>query len=149
MKKLQTSALPMAKESVIFRILFNPLNEDNGGKIKFPNGETVTSEQIEVKKHLTRAVIKACLDNKMKKKATLLRSFMKDDGTLSLLDKKMDDLRKHFLDAASSASIRNKEQCGTRLLATKESLGLILQMRIAMLRSNFLTEKLLPHVIKK
>merc|ERR1711982_89992 len=93
---------------------FDPANGDIVTRIEFPNGKTVTSEKEEVKKHLIRAVIKTCLDNKMKKKAMLLRSFVKDNATLSL-DEKRDELQKHFLDvASSSAPNRNKKQSSRR-----------------------------------
>merc|ERR1711933_690963 len=87
--------LPTTKENLNFRISFDPVNGDNETKIKFPNGKTVTSDKKEVKKNLIRAVIKACVENNMKKKAKLLRSFMKDDITFSSSDKKMDELRKN------------------------------------------------------
>jgi len=109
-KKQSVNHLSTTKENLIFRISFDPANGEIETKIKFPNGKTVTSYNEEVQKHLIRALIKTCLDNKMKKKAMLLRSFVKDNATLSL-DEKRDELQKHFLDvASSSAPNRNKKQ---------------------------------------
>merc|ERR1711862_824895 len=114
-KKQSVNRLSTTKESLFFRISFDPANGDIVTRIEFPNGKTVTSDKEEVKKHLIRAVIKSCLDNKMKKKAMLLRSFVKDNATLSSTDEKMDELRKHFLDAASSSAFnRNKKQSSRR-----------------------------------
>merc|ERR1711862_293023 len=68
-----------AIETHSFLISFET-NKNNETNVKFPNGKTVSSHKKEVNKNLIRAVIKACLDNNMKKKAKLLRSSIKDDG---------------------------------------------------------------------
>jgi len=69
------------------------------------------------------AVIKACLDNKMKKKAMLLRSFAKDNVPLSSSHEKMHELQKHFLNTALPlAQNRNKKQSVNHLSTTKENL---------------------------
>lgn len=66
------------KQDLHFRVSFDPTSA-NSVEIVLPNGKVVSSKKKEVMKHVTRAVINACLDNNMPKKAASLRPFMKDE----------------------------------------------------------------------
>lgn len=68
-------------------------------------------------KHVTRAIIKACEENDMNKKAASLRPFMKDEAPSS---PKQDKLREAFLDIPAAKRAK-KEKGGRRL--TKDNVA--------------------------
>jgi len=91
-----------------FKISFDPTIEGDTVNIIFPNGKTITCVNEEVRKHLTRAIAKACGNNGMKRKASLLRSFMKADKSVKSCGKKWNEFESHFLDISSPLAKRTK-----------------------------------------
>merc|ERR1712157_692257 len=90
------------KQDLHFSVSFDPTST-NSVEIVLPNGKVVSSKKKEVMKHVTRAVINACLDNNMPKKAASLRPFMKDERPSS---PKQQKVREVFLGAPSAKRVK-------------------------------------------
>jgi len=92
-----------------FKITFDPTNDGETVNIIFPNGKTITCVNKEVRKHLTRAVVKACGNNGMSKKARILGSLLDANLSLRSSSKKRTSFQKHFFDISSPEAKRTKK----------------------------------------
>jgi len=126
-KEIATGA-PSSKETVPFQVSFDPTDPNNSVKIQLPNGKTVTTQKKEVMKHVTRAVIQACAENNMNKKAASLRPFMKDEVPAS---PKQDKLREAFLGIPAAKRAKKENGCNTHRLtkALGDDEGVIVKKR--------------------
>merc|ERR1712232_1257293 len=79
-------------------------------------------------KHVTRAVIQACAENNMNKKAASLRPFMKDEVPAS---PKQDKLREAFLGIPAAKRAKKENGCNTHRLtkALGDDEGVIVKKR--------------------
>lgn len=105
--------VPDTKETLQFNVSFDPTNPEGSVEIKLPNGKTFTAKKKEVMKHVTRAVIKACVENNMNKKAASLRPFMKDEVPTS---PKQVKLREAFLDIPVAKRAKKCKGCNSHCL---------------------------------
>jgi len=80
---------------------------DKSVKIVLPNGKWIASNKKEVKKHLTRAVIKACKENDMPRKANSLKPFMKEHDVPKPRQK---IVREVFFDIPSAKRRKNHDK---------------------------------------